>query len=558
MKRFSSVVLLLVVLGFLAHAKAEDRYWIGGSGSWDDPSNWSPDGVPVGPDRVIMTNAPGDSATAYFSGDASFGFFPHPSFSIYGTGEQKMTLSLPGGSFTSLGGFTIGNNGIIHQTGGSFFSPGWNSVGAGGIYNLEAGALDFNENVFSISGVFNQIGGTVGVLHLTPDAVLVTPGGVYNLSGTGILQSAGYGPDIIYAGGVFNQNGGTAYRKFGIIVEGTYNLAAGEMHSGGEYLPALRNRIDDGTFNQSGGTAGWQNDLYVGYSPKWDGTQDQPEITHGTYNLSGGRLEANGIVVGDKFNYSGGEMVLGSDNNGSWVTGTLTNNGTTSLSGSGTRVIDGNVVNNGTFKTTNTIASYTGTFTNNGAYISDPAAQYFNDLVIGQTGYIKGGLLDFFYIGGDFKNQSVMNTFWNTSLAYLGFVDGADALHDFYLAGVDYGASLSGYSDNFSWGFLDLRDDFLNLYDGNDIAGGALYVGDIFGLQTTDYLITNITGMDGLNIYYLANLLGNRYLRGLTYNLTGGGHLIPIALASVPEPATILLLGSGLIGLAGLRRKFKK
>jgi hypothetical protein len=298
-----------------------------------------------------------------------------------------------------------------------------------------------------------------------------------------------------------------------------------------------------GTVNQSGGYVGFPS-VYI--------------ENGGTYNLSGGRLNTAVVINLGIINYSGGELDSSFFDFPEAAHGSLSNGGTLNLFGPGTRTIEGNIFNSGTFKTTNTTAVYTGTFTNNGAYISDPATQHFNDLVIGQTGYIKGGLLDFFYVGGDFKNQSTMNTFWNTSLAYLGFVDGADSLHDFYLAGVDYGASLSGYSDNFSWGFLDLRGDFLNLYDGNNIAGGALYAGDIWGLQISDHFITNITGMDGLNIYYLADLWGNSYLRGLTYDLAGGGHLIPIGLASVPEPATMLLLGCGLIGLVGLRRKFKK
>ena len=124
---------------------------------------------------------------------------------------------------------------------------------------------------------------------------------------------------------------------------------------------------------------------------------------------------------------------------------------------------------------------YTGTFTNNGAYISDPAIQRFDNLLVGQTGYLKGGLADFFLIGGNFVNYSTMNTDWNTSLAYLGFVDGTSALHDLYLTGANSGATLSGYKDNFSWGVLDLIGDYLKLYDGNDVVGGALYAGGLWG-----------------------------------------------------------------------------
>ncbi len=42
----------------------------------------------------------------------------------------------------------------------------------------------------------------------------------------------------------------------------------------------------------------------------------------------------------------------------------------------------------------------------------------------------------------------------------------------------------------------------------------------------------------------------------LTYNLVNGGHLIPIG--AVPGLSAMLLLASGLMGLAGFRRTLKK
>jgi len=48
----------------------------------------------------------------------------------------------------------------------------------------------------------------------------------------------------------------------------------------------------------------------------------------------------------------------------------------------------------------------------------------------------------------------------------------------------------------------------------------------------------------------------NEYLGGLVYDFLGGGHLIPVK--GVPESPTMLLVVFGLLGLLGLKRKFRK
>lgn len=59
---------------------------------------------------------------------------------------------------------------------------------------------------------------------------------------------------------------------------------------------------------------------------------------------------------------------------------------------------------------------------------------------------------------------------------------------------------------------------------------------------------------------YTANewryIYGYEYSYQLSWEIWGTG--VPSEIQPVPEPSTMILLGSGLIGLLGLRRKFKK
>jgi hypothetical protein len=63
--------------------------------------------------------------------------------------------------------------------------------------------------------------------------------------------------------------------------------------------------------------------------------------------------------------------------------------------------------------------------------------------------------------------------------------------------------------------------------------------------------------IDGDGLYAIPGGYQNAYS---AYIMDHGVHLKNFAFKvdSVPEPATILLIGSGIIGLAGFRRKFKK
>jgi len=444
-------------------------------------------------------------------GDLYLGYNPGSdgSYNISGGNLQVRGFQIDNNAYTT-GWEIIGysGNAVVNQTGGHNSAEeirlGYNA-GSTFAYNLVDGSFGaiYAELIgCGGTGTFTQSGGSnvADLISLGADSTYYMSGGKIRAIGENI-------------NGRFIQSGGSNFIGVGLSVYG--NSATYELSGSGSITASFESVKDSGIFDQAGGSNIISYDLTIGSS-----TNDK-----GTYNLRGGSLQAGNIVNNDDFNYSGGTLEAN-----------ITNNGTFNVGGIGVRTIDGDVTNNGIVKVTNTISQYTGTLTNNGAYISDPAVNIFNNLVIGQDGYLKGDALDEFIISGYIEIYST-NPLWDTSSALLGFI--GEGIHDLF------------QTRDYYWGTLSIYECYLSLS-----GTGDLYVKNLLGLAFDDSeLISNIWG-NGLNIYYDA--FYNPWLDRNTYSLMGGGSLIAYNMqAPVPEPSTLILFSAGLLGLAGLRKKMK-
>lgn len=187
-------------------------------------------------------------------------------------------------------------------------------------------------------------------------------------------------------------------------------------------------------------------------------------------------------------------------------------------------------VHRGTIKITDTFVQFRASYTELGAYVSDPSTNMFVDLTVGPSGYLTGGAGDKWIISGNFTNNSMQNTSWSTLLSELDFDAGTNP-HSFALAGANVGASYFGFVNNFAWGIFRLKSgQSLTLGDGNGTSGAALYATRVT-LDGGSAQANSITG-NGFSIFYDPTDAGNNYLltgapNGI-YNLAGGGVLAPV------------------------------
>jgi autotransporter-associated beta strand protein len=411
-----------------------------------------------------------------------------------------------GGTFVSAGtlaGTTASLQGDIVNNAQVLFNQSSDGAYAGAMSGT-GGLIKGGPGILALTGTntYNgatQVGnGTLAVTGSLKSSGPLLVGSAADGSGTVTLDSTGtlaVGSETVgYLGnGTFNQNGGTHTVAGSLVlgqnsgVTGTYNLAGGQLAVGQQLLVGT-----------DGGGAG-------------------------VLNVSGGQVQAGEIVNRGVFNYSGGP-----------VTANLTNLGAVNLGDTGQRVIDGNVVNQGSFNVNYTSAAYTGTFTNNGAYVGNASTHQFGNLTIGANGYLVGGAQDRFIVTGDFLNASTQKTLWNTSRSALVFSGAPSTQHLMQLAGAKGGARAKDFRNNFSWGSVTLSSgNGLRLASGNPRnTDAALYVRRLVlpnGLQQLNNIDSNH------NVYYDPTVAANRYLFGHTDFGSGTGRLLPWG--SLPQMA---------------------
>jgi len=465
------------------------------SGKWNTASNWSPAAVPVAGDDVFVVQS--GSRNIAIDLNATYGAPGLNSLLLNGEGSGNITVN-SSKTFTVSGTETIASfgKGSFNQNKGTH-TTGQLILAASdqndlGTYVIKKGTLNVLSDLVVGEvgqGVFTQRGGTVDVASGLLVASEATSVSSYTMN-KGALQV--HGSTVIGDLGVgfLTQSRGKSTLTTLALGsssggEGTVNLQGGKMFTDSVVVGGL----GTGTFNQSGGTHNVQSDVSLGVSGGGVGS----------YNLSRGELNV------------GGKLFIGENGSGDFV------------------------------QTGGKVSATQGVVVNNGSYSMTDSSLTTSSLTVEATGaFSMSGSTSRIRTSGDVIFNSAASI--STTEGKLAVAKGSDI--NLSVLGDDVGKDASGFSGNYAWDKITLeRNVTLSLV--GTTGENALYV-DVIDLGTNNpFRLDSIIIGNGIDIYYNADNEENRYLAGLSYNIGGGGRLIPIS-TEVEEASA--LAGSGTIG----------
>lgn len=331
--------------------------------------------------------------------------------------------------------------------------------------------------------------------------------------------------------GNLNISGSNALVKGGTVIVG--HGTAGTNQS---KLTVSGGRLEVGALGYPSGSF---DAMYVGLQ-----SHGLVELSDGVISNAGllnivSKSTANGITGTIKQTggawHQGGDLNIATADNRSGITGKY--------------LLSGGVlaVTNASHSRTITIG---GTNSSNTGFIEKTGGTiYADNIVVGQYGHLVSGANQTWSVFANFSNSSTLNTNFDMTGATVSF-EGARA-HVLNIAGTNFGTNFAlGSVDNFAFDAISLDNVADTLTLTNTLGGSrALYINALLlAGSDTNLIASNITSINGLDIYYRLDDPRSSYLGGATYNLKNGGQLIGV----IPEPSSFALLVGAILGLGGI------
>lgn len=513
------------------------------------------------------------------------------------------TITLAGSANDTISGTgTLTNSGTM-RGGGTISAPVTNT----GTVKATNGTLKINNTFTTNSGTIGaDTGGTLNAFFadITAAHVSLAGGSLDSTNSKGYTSAdlSGFGyvkRPFNNSGGSITASGGTLkFQDFATLTNpGTLNVP-----TGGTFENALGSAMTFPTVNLTGGTltgsGGFANTAtnFGGYGTLAAALTNSGTITannatalgitgaltnSGTLNAGTSTVSPTGILA---FSGSGSLSNSGTVN----VYGTLSNTGSAlALTGSGNAYLYGGTLSGaGGFSNANNLAGYgsidaaltnTGTLTATGAgktLTVTGAVTGSGDVKVGTTTSGDNATLDLqenlgahnftlneaailkvasgkiITLNGNFNNYAASASQWQPAAGFNLTMSGST----FEVAGHDYGAVSTGFSNNFNLANLNVTDNLQLLDAVNNGNRGGIHTGTDL-IQHEALYVDSLSGSGTLNLNHLWLYVNNG---GVPFALADGTFgSLTVSNSPVPIPGSVLLLGSGLLGLAGWRR-FRK